>query len=46
MLGKHREERKRISNEIKDIQAAKKFALESVSKVADEYNAKLYELKQ
>ena len=34
-----------ISKEIKDLEAAKKVALDSASKVADAYDAKLYKFK-
>ena len=40
-----RKERKRINKEIKNVPAAKKIALKSISKVAKELNAKLHKLK-
>ena len=43
---KFRGERKRIIKEIRDVQAAKKIAMESTSKVANVYDAKVYKLKK
>ena len=39
------EERKRISEEVRENEDAKKVAVESVSKFAGNYNSKIYELK-
>lgn len=43
---KFRGKRKRVIKEIKDVQAAKKVALESESKVSHAYNTKPYRLKR
>ena len=43
---KCREERKRISKEIKNVQDAQKIALESTPRVGHAYNAKLHKLKE
>lgn len=40
------EERKRISEEIRENENAKKVAVESVSKIAGIYNSKIYKLKE